>query len=85
MQIENRIAKVIIYTTPWCVYCKMAKEFFAKHAVAYEEYDVASDAKAQEEMIRKSQQLGVPVIEINGKIFIGFDKKGIVSALGVKE
>lgn len=77
------MSKVILYTTPWCVYCKMVKEFFGQHNIAYEEHDVASDMKAQEEMVSKSHQLGVPVIEINGEIFVGFDKKGIAKALGI--
>lgn len=75
--------KVIIYSTPSCVYCKMAKEYFAKNNIAYEEHDVASDMKAREEMLEKSQQLGVPVIDIDGSIIIGFDKKNIETALGV--
>ena len=76
--------KVIIYSTPSCVYCKMAKEYFAKNNVAYEEHDVASDMKAREEMLEKSQQLGVPVIDIDGSIIIGFDKKNIETALAAK-
>lgn len=75
------MSNVIIYSTPSCVYCKMAKEYFAKNNVAYTEFDVASDAKAREEMLEKSQQLGVPVIDINGSIIVGFDKKNIETAL----
>ena len=75
---------VKIYSTPSCVYCKMAKEFFAKNNIQYTEYDVADDEKAREEMINKSHQLGVPVIDIDGKIVIGFDKKTIANLLGVK-
>lgn len=65
---------VKIYTTPTCVYCKMAKEFFSKNNVQYEEANVAVDAQAREEMVQKSGQLGVPVIDINGKIVVGFDQ-----------
>lgn len=79
------MSKVKIYTTPTCVYCKMTKEFFAKHNVKYEEYNVAEDEKARDEMVKKSEQLGVPVIDIDGKILIGFDKKGLSEALGIKE
>lgn len=75
---------VKIYTTPVCVYCKMAKAFFTENNVKYEEVNVASDAKAREEMIAKSRQIGVPVIEVNGKIIIGFDKPRLVEALGIK-
>lgn len=77
------MAKVKIYTTPTCVYCKMAKEFFQANDVAYEEYNVAEDEKAREEMIEKSHQLGVPVIDVNGEIFVGFDKEALSKALNV--
>ena len=75
------MAKVIIYTTPTCVYCKMAKEYFAKHNVAYEEKDVAADALARDEMVQKSGQLGVPVIDIDGKIVVGFDEPALKELL----
>jgi len=78
------MAKVIIYSTPVCVYCKMAKEFFAKNNVSYEEFNVASDLKAREEMVGKSHQLGVPVIDIDGTIIVGFDQKKLETALGLK-
>jgi len=72
---------VKIYTTTHCPYCKMAKEYFGKNGVKYEEINVEKDHKAAEEMIEKSGQMGVPVIEINGKIIVGFDKKAIDAAL----
>lgn len=74
---------VKIYTTPTCVYCKMAKEFFLKHHIPYVEISVADDDKALEEMVHKSHQMGVPVIDIDGEIFVGFDRGGIAKALGV--
>lgn len=73
---------ILIYTTPSCVYCRMAKAYFEKVGVSYEEKDVASDHAAQEEMIKKSGQLGVPVIDIDGKIVIGFDKSAIAELIG---
>ncbi len=78
------MAKVIIYSTPTCVYCKMAKELFNKNNVAYEEFNVASDMKAREDMVKKSGQLGVPVIDIDGKVMVGFDQKTLEGALGLK-
>lgn len=75
---------VMIYTTPTCVYCRMVKAFFAEKGVAYAERDVATDQKAREEMVQKSGQLGVPVIDIGGTIIVGFDKDALVQALGVK-
>lgn len=75
--------KVKIYTTPSCVYCKMAKDFFKENNIVYEEFDVAEDAAKREEMIQKSGQLGVPVIEIGGELIIGFDKEKIRQLLGI--
>jgi len=75
--------KITIYTTPICVYCKMAKELFAKNNVAYEEKNVASDAQARNEMIEKSGQLGVPVLDIDGKIIVGFNKEKIKELAGI--
>lgn len=76
------MAKVTIYTTPSCVYCKMAKEFFSKNSVEYQEKNVATDAEARDAMIQKSGQMGVPVIEVDGKIIIGFDQSRLKEALG---
>ena len=73
-----------IYTTPTCVYCQMAKEFFKENNVSYQEHDVSSDAKAREEMINKSNQMGVPVIEVNDEIIIGFDKERLSELLDIK-
>lgn len=72
-----------IYTTSTCHYCEMAKEYFKKNKVAYKEANVAEDESAREEMLKKSEQMGVPVIDINGKIIIGFDKGAIDKALGL--
>ncbi|MEK7212624.1 MAG: glutaredoxin domain-containing protein [Patescibacteria group bacterium] len=76
--------KVIIYTTPSCVYCNMAKAFFKQNDIAYEEKDVAVDQAAVEEMIKKSGQLGVPVIDVDGEIVIGFDKPRLTQLLKSK-
>lgn len=77
------MTNVKIYTTPSCVYCKMTKEFFKNNNVEYEEKDVATDAVAREEMIAKSGQMGVPVIDIDGKFIIGFDEPRLKEALGI--
>lgn len=78
------MAKVIVYSTPPCVFCKMAKAYFTEHNVQFEEKNVMTDISAQEEMIKKSGQLGVPVIDIDGKIIIGFDKAKIAFLLNIK-
>ena len=75
---------VTIYTTPSCVYCKKAKEFFTQHNVQYSEKNVASDAAAREEMIKKSGQLGVPVIDIEGAIVVGYDRGRLAELLGIQ-
>ena len=76
--------KVTIYTTPTCVYCKMAKAFFREHDVEYSEKNVATDEAARNEMVEKSGQLGVPVIDIDGEIIVGFDKPKLSELLNVK-
>lgn len=75
---------VKIYSTPTCIYCKYAKEFFKKNNIEYADLNVAEDAKAREEMMNKSQQMGVPVIDIDGKIIVGFDQRKIEEILGLK-
>ncbi|TSC71488.1 MAG: YruB family glutaredoxin-like protein [Parcubacteria group bacterium Gr01-1014_70] len=75
---------VTIYTTPTCVYCKMAKELFAEHNISYTEYNVASDAEKRQELIEKSGQMGVPVITIDSELVIGFDEERIKRLLGIK-
>lgn len=72
---------VKIYSTTQCVYCQMAKEYFKSKNIAFEEYNVEQDERAAAEMVEKSQQMGVPVIDINGQIIIGFDKESINKAL----
>jgi len=75
---------VKIYTTPTCPYCKMAKQFFERNKVEYEEIDVSTNQEAANEMIEKSGQMAVPVIEIDGKIIVGFNPAAIKEALDIK-
>jgi glutaredoxin-like YruB-family protein len=75
---------VTIYTTPTCVYCRAAKEFFKEKNVQYDEKDVAKDEQARNDMVRKSGQLGVPVITVDDEVVIGFDKSRLSELLGVK-
>ena len=74
---------VKIYTTPSCVYCKMSKDFFQQHNIQYQELDVATDAAARQDMISKSGQFGVPVIDINGELVIGFDRSRLTELLHI--
>lgn len=68
------MVKVKIYSTPYCSYCRMAKSFFAEKKIAFDEVDVSVDHAAAEEMIKKTGQMGVPVIEIGEDTVIGFDR-----------
>ena len=72
---------VKIYTTKFCPWCHRAKEFFKENKVKYKEIDVGSNFKAAEEMIEKSGQQGVPVIEVDKKIIVGFDESALRKAL----
>ena len=75
---------VTIYTTPTCVYCKMAKEYFKANNVECTELNVATDEVARNAMIEKSGQMGVPVIEVDGNIVIGFDQELLAELLKIK-
>ena len=77
------MSKVTIYSTPYCSYCKMAKEYFKSKNIDYQEHDVMSDVAKREEMVKKTGQMGVPVIDIDGKIVIGFDRPKINEYLGI--
>ncbi len=76
------MTNVKIYSTPTCTYCQAAKEFFTQNGVEYTEYDVAADEAKRAEMVEKSGQMGVPVIDVAGTIIVGFDEQKIKEALG---
>ena len=75
--------KVTIYSTPTCIYCNLAKEHFDEKGVKYEDFDVAADMEKREEMVDKSGQMGVPVIDIGGQVIVGFDQERIDQELGI--
>jgi len=66
--------KVIIYSTPTCPYCKMAKDYLSRKEIPYIDINVAQDKEKAKEMIDKSGQMGVPVIIIDGEIVVGFNQ-----------
>lgn len=74
---------ITIYSTPTCPYCKLAKSYLQSKNIPYKDIDVSGDDKAAEEMIHKSGQMGVPVIDIDGKIIVGFQKQALDSALAL--
>ena len=75
---------VTIYTTPSCHFCHMAKEFFKEKNIAFTEHDVASDTEKRNEMIEKSGQRGVPVIQIGNDLIVGFNKPVISQLLSIE-
>ena len=76
--------KVIVYSTQTCPYCFMAKDFLKDHKIKFQDVDVSKDNKAAQNMIKKSGQMGVPVIEIGKEIIVGFDQEAIKKALKLK-
>ncbi len=75
--------EVIVYTTPTCPWCQMVKRYLQARGIPYTEIDVSADYNAAMEMVRKSGQTGVPVVEIDGEIVVGFDRERIDQLLGL--
>jgi glutaredoxin-like YruB-family protein len=75
--------KVTVYSTPTCPFCLKAKQYLQDNGVEFENIDVSQDQSKAQEMVEKSGQMGVPVIDIEGDIVVGFDKDKIASALGL--
>ncbi len=76
--------KVKVYSTQACYYCNILKDFLNEQKIEFEEIDVSQDQEMQKEMIEKSGQMGVPVIEINGEIIVGFDQVKIKKLLKIE-
>ncbi len=72
---------VIIYSTPVCHFCHLAKDYFAENKIAFTEYDVASDMEKRTEMVDLTSQMGVPVIRIGEDVVIGFDEAKVKELL----
>ncbi len=72
---------VTIYSATWCAFCRSAKDYLDKLGVKYTDKDIEKDVKAAQESMEKSQQTGIPVIDIDGTIIIGFDRPKIDEAL----
>ena len=78
-----RTKEVKVYSTPTCPWCKRTKKFLEDNGIAYQDFDVGSDKEAREEMVRKSGQMAVPVIEIDNDIGVGFDEGWLREKLGL--
>ena len=72
---------VTIYSANWCAFCHAAKDYLNKNGVPFEEKDVEKDMQNAMEAVQKSGQMGIPVLDIDGKIIIGFDRPRIDAAL----
>lgn len=80
---EKKTVKV--FTTPVCPYCYTLKEFLKEKGIEFQDIDISKDEKAREDLIQKTGKMEAPVIEIDGEIVIGFDRKKIVNLLNIKE
>ena len=72
---------VIIYSASWCAFCHMAKEYLKRQKVPFQEIDVEHDHQAAMELVQKTGQAGIPVLEIGDETIIGFDRPKIDLAL----
>ena len=75
--------RVTVYSTSTCPYCIRAKQFLKDNNITFTDYDVSAEQDKADEMISKSGQMGVPVLDIGGEIIVGFDKERIKEALGL--
>ena len=75
--------KVIVYSTEACPWCRVAKDFLKENNIEFESKDVAEDEAARNELLEKSGRMGVPVLDIDGTIIVGFDQEAIEKALGL--
>lgn len=76
--------RVIVFSTPTCSFCNMAKKYFRERGIRFKDVDVSRDQAAARDMVRRSGQSGVPVIDIGGKIIVGFDRPKIDKLLGLR-
>jgi glutaredoxin-like YruB-family protein len=74
---------VKVYSTSTCPWCIRVKQFLKENNVVFEDYDVGSDKLKADEMVKVSGQMGVPVLDIEGEIIVGFDKDRIKQILGL--
>lgn len=75
--------EVKVYSTPTCPYCKLAKKFLEDNKIPYQDLNVAEDKAAREDIVSRSGQMGVPVIDIDGELVLGFDQALLKEKLGL--
>lgn len=74
---KKKQPRVIMFSTPTCTYCRQAKQYFRQNNVRFRDVDISKDPAAARDVVRRSGQMGVPVIDIGGKIIVGFDRPKI--------
>ena len=77
MESQTQQKRVIVFSTPTCTYCNAVKKYFREKKIKFKDVDVSRDQAAARDMVRRSGQMGVPVIDIGGKIIVGFDRPKI--------
>jgi glutaredoxin 3 len=82
-QSSGRAHRVLVFTTPSCPWCVRAKQYLRERNVKFREVDVARDPAAARDLVRRTGQMGVPVVEIDGRPIVGFDKQQIDRLLGL--
>ncbi len=81
---DKKQPKVIVFSTPTCSWCRRVKQYFREHQVKFRDIDVSKDQSAANDMVRRTGQSGVPVILIDNRPIIGFDKGQIDRLLGIR-
>lgn len=81
---DKKFPRVILFTTPSCSYCRMAKKYLREQGIKFKDVDVSRDQTAARDMVKRSGQQGVPVLDIGGKIVVGFDRLKIDHYLGLR-
>ncbi len=81
---SKKFPRVVIFTTPSCSFCRSAKRYLREQGIPFKDVDVTRDAAAARDMVRRSGQQGVPVLDIGGKIIVGFDRPKIDRLLGLR-
>lgn len=82
-QTTTKPHRVLVFTTPTCPWCQRAKQYLRQQRVPYREVDVSRDAAAARDLVRRTGQMGVPVVEIDGRPVVGFDQRAIDRLLGL--
>lgn len=72
---------IIVYSADWCAFCHAAKDYFKRLGIKFEERNVEENPQYLQESVEKSGQRGIPVIDIDGQIIVGFDRPRIDAAV----